>query len=141
MPRYVLPVYACALSGCDFLTPHNFRNKPTCKFCDAAGIDWDHLLFACEGLSESGYTTFGKFMKCLSWNESTPLRPKLKKAKRILASLWNRKDWGTLTSLCFAINLKPLNLAYAPIISRLVGTMAQILHTIKHEWEHYVPDT
>ena len=37
-----------ALSGCDFITPYNFQNKPECVFCKQKKVGWKHLLFDCR---------------------------------------------------------------------------------------------
>ena len=44
------------LSGCDFVTPFGYGRCPACKFCGAAKIRTQHLLFNCHGLSGSGST-------------------------------------------------------------------------------------
>ena len=40
-------IFLRTLSGCDFLTPHSFKNLPKCKLCGRNGVGWKHLLFNC----------------------------------------------------------------------------------------------
>ena len=47
VPRFALAKFIQTVAGCDFLTPHNFSNKPKCRFCDDSTADWCHLLLKC----------------------------------------------------------------------------------------------
>ena len=137
IPRYTLAPFVCALSGCDFLTPFSSKIKPICKFCTKSPASWGHLLFNCPSTARTGLSKFEAFRASLSADTdvSDQLRPKLSKAKRIMASLWNQKDYVSLTDFCFGVSLHKYKLFYKTIVHRLVSTIAPIMHSIEQQWD------
>ena len=88
IPRYSLSKFIQTVSGCDFLTPYNFRNKPTCRFCNNNSADWTHLFFNCENYKPG----------ILDKIKNADLHPKTI-AK--ITELTNNNDQKSLTDLLF----------------------------------------
>ena len=94
IPRYSMSKFVQALSGCDFLTPHDHNKKPKCRFCDHNSVDWTHLFFKCKK-----YKT-----QILSKFKITDLHP-LTQTK--ILELVQKHDQGGLTDLLFCVHDYP----------------------------------
>ena len=79
--------------------------------------------------------------RSLRWDDevSETVRPKFSKAKRVMASLWNRKELDELTNFCFAVNLHKYSLQYKMIIHQIVSAICPILHSIEQQWDSHIP--
>ena len=98
-----------ALSGCDFITPTNYRRKPKCKFCDTEECDWEHLLFRCPARHDAGralVVRYRKVLEKLADPEITKSRATISASRNslvLLLRLWNNHSYLELTQFSFGI--------------------------------------
>ena len=141
VPRFMAPIYLQAISGCDFLTPHNFRQRVKCRFCDCQHTSWSHLLFECD--RKIGLSNLTNIIKSLNSTDSVAESPKLigvsKTARHTASRLWNTKNFSELTLFVLAVTLSKLKLNYKHIVQNLVSAVCPILYETKKRWESILP--
>ena len=144
VPRFTAPLYLQVISGCDFLTPLNFQQKITCKFCNRQNTGtWNHLLFECD--RKIALSNFEKIIESLNSTDFIEESPKLigvsKRALHTASRLWNTKNFSELTLFVLAVNLSKLKLNYKHIARNLVSVVCPILYETKKRWESLLPDS
>ena len=118
IPRFCMSKFIQALSGCDFLTPHDHSKKPRCRFCDHAATDWTHLFFKCNN-----YKT-----QILSKFKITNLHPQTR-AK--IEELVQSDNSAGLTDLLFCASESP---KYMSDIRILCPIVAKTCINIERDW-------
>ena len=122
IPRYSLAKFIQSVAGCDFLTPHNFRKKPKCRFCNNTTADWPHLFFKCEKYRS----------QILSKFRITELHPQ---TRTKIENLVNLGDHDGLTDLLFCADGSHI---FQSDISILCPIVAKTCVKIQQDWARQI---
>ncbi len=91
-----------AITGCDFITPHNFKKLPNCKFCNEIGVGWKHLLFICPKRDCDAFITDIR-AKLESFDDASFAGAVASNSLRLLDKLCTRKAFDGLINFAFGI--------------------------------------
>ena len=128
------------LSGCDFITPHSYKNLPKCRLCNAKKIDINHLLFKCPGRASALKWT-DKIAKRLNSLKNHANEERSSAASQVLSvfeDLVNNNDFSGLGKFVFGCackengGLSPLR--YLPILGPIIEITATELAGVQLDW-------
>ena len=116
--RFALSKYIQTIAGCDFLTPHNYTKKPTCRFCRCSAANWKHLLFECDNY-QSGI-----------WNSFNIDELHTKTAERIQSSI----DESKLNDVLDVLLLLDSSVHYLRDLQIICAAMSKVIVKVERDW-------
>jgi hypothetical protein len=127
-----------AISGCDFLTPHDFRKPPKCKFCSENRADWKHLFFLCPKCDGAGFIVkIREKLKCAFPDGFE--NAVAKNCLRLLNRLDRQKSFHELTNYVFGVCCtdtkdKIVPLRYQKVLSAILEVTAAQVASVHSAW-------
>ena len=127
-----------SLSGCDFLTPHDFRKTPKCKLCDGNRADWKHLFFLCPKRDGTAFIEeIREKLKC-SFPDGFE-NAVAKNCLRLLDHLDHQKSFDELTNYVFGVCCtdtkdKIVPLRYQKVLSAVLEVTAAQVAGVYSAW-------
>ena len=147
--RRVRTLFLNALSGCDFLTPFNYKKKPKCILCEKCPASWKHLLFECEG-RVNGLTLTKKWTSKLfglkyefkpAQVDSHNARCVRRAASNSLELLQSLKETNNIEGLlnfafgvCYHENSVPKPLRFPSLNGQLCEVTGAEIYSVQKEW-------
>ena len=126
------------ISGCDFLTPHDFRKPPKCKFCSGNRADWKHLFFLCPKCDGAGFIVkIREKLKCAFPDGFE--NAVAKNCLRLLNRLDRQKSFDELTNYVFGVCCtdtkdKIVPLRYQKVLSAILEVTAAQMASVHGAW-------